>query len=159
MPRDEECLKYMFRLHLKVAGKDFHHHLKQVHLRPKMLVMLLRELIDRGRHVFEGSGPAEDLKERMKSTVANKYPDQEAGVPLEEQKGTIPPSILRELEEKQEERDEAKSGTGVSLDIAKNATSGDAARDLDTCLDDVRPKAFAMDRDGSACSTPDALRG
>ena len=44
IPRDPECLKYMLRLHLKIAGKDFHQHLKQVHLRPAILVLLLKEL-------------------------------------------------------------------------------------------------------------------
>ena len=66
IPRDEECLKYMFRLHLKVAGKDFHQHLKQVHLRPQVLVMLLHELIDRQHHAFKGYGPADDLKDRTR---------------------------------------------------------------------------------------------
>ena len=28
IPRDPECLKYMMRLHLKVAGYDFHNHLR-----------------------------------------------------------------------------------------------------------------------------------
>ena len=40
IPRDPECLKYMLRLHLKVAGQDVHQHLKQVHLRPRILVLL-----------------------------------------------------------------------------------------------------------------------
>ena len=29
LPRDEECLKYLLRMHLNVAGVDFHSHLKQ----------------------------------------------------------------------------------------------------------------------------------
>ena len=41
IPRDPECLKYMLWLHLKVAGQDFHQHLKQVHLRPAILVLLV----------------------------------------------------------------------------------------------------------------------
>ena len=52
IPRDPECLKYMLRLHLKVAGCDFHEHLRQVHLRPAVLVILLRELFSRRRKAF-----------------------------------------------------------------------------------------------------------
>ena len=41
LPRDDECLSYLLSIHLKVAGRDFHEHLKQVHLRPFVLVLLL----------------------------------------------------------------------------------------------------------------------
>ena len=44
LPRDEQCLKYMLRLHLKVGGVDFATHLKQVHVRPFVLVQLLHWL-------------------------------------------------------------------------------------------------------------------
>ena len=47
LPRDPECLKYLVRLHLKVAHKDMHQQLRQVHLRPHILLLLLKELIDR----------------------------------------------------------------------------------------------------------------
>ena len=47
IPRDPECLQYMLRLHLEVAGQDFHQHLRHVHLRPRVLVLLLRELFAR----------------------------------------------------------------------------------------------------------------
>ena len=38
LPRDEECVKYMLRLHLKVGGVDFATHLKQVHVRHQHLL-------------------------------------------------------------------------------------------------------------------------
>jgi len=47
LPRDPECLKYLLRLHLKVAHKDLHKELPHVHLRPHILLLLLKELIDR----------------------------------------------------------------------------------------------------------------
>ena len=31
LPREEETLKYIVRLHLRVGNKSFHNHLKQVH--------------------------------------------------------------------------------------------------------------------------------
>ena len=45
----------MLRLHMKVAGADFHQHLKQVHLRPAILVLLLRELFSRKHAAVLGS--------------------------------------------------------------------------------------------------------
>ena len=53
-------------MHLKVAGKDFHEQLRQVHLRPFVLVMLLYELIEQRHAVFEGNGSAVLLKVRMR---------------------------------------------------------------------------------------------
>ena len=55
LPRDEECMKYLLRIHLRVAGRDFHQHLKQVHLRPFVLVLLLDYLIQQGHEVFAGT--------------------------------------------------------------------------------------------------------
>ena len=56
VPRSQECLKYLWRAHLKVAGVDFKKQLKQVHVRPFVLVQLLCFLIDQGHEagtVFE----------------------------------------------------------------------------------------------------------
>ena len=40
LPWGPECLKYLVRLQLKVAGRDFEQHLKQVKVRPFILVLL-----------------------------------------------------------------------------------------------------------------------
>ena len=69
LPRDPECIKYLLRLHLRVAGKDFHEHLRQVHVRPFVLIRLLHELIDRGHEVFRGKGSPEVLRQRVKRAV------------------------------------------------------------------------------------------
>ena len=61
IPRDPECLKYMLRLHLKVAGQDFHQHLKQVHLRSAILVLLLQELFRRKHEAFSHSHAAQAM--------------------------------------------------------------------------------------------------
>ncbi len=54
IPRPEECLKYMLRAHVRVGGFDLKKHLKQVHVRPYVLVLLLDFLIDRNHEVFCG---------------------------------------------------------------------------------------------------------
>ena len=62
LPRDPECLKYMLRLHIKVAGQDFHQHLKQVHLRPAILVLLLQELFRTKHEACVGGLAAESMQ-------------------------------------------------------------------------------------------------
>ena len=41
VPRPEECLKYMLRVHMRVNAVDLGKHLKQVHVRPFVLLLLL----------------------------------------------------------------------------------------------------------------------
>ena len=77
LPRDDECLAYLLSIHLKVAGRDFHEHLKQVHLRPFVLVLLLHELINKGYPVFRDSLPAHLLKEEVEKQVYKIYPETE----------------------------------------------------------------------------------
>ena len=116
IPRDPECLKYMLRLHLKVAGQDFHQHLKQVHLRPGILVLLLQELFHRKHEAFCGSMAAQQMHlhpdgedvggsvsarsgQDLERAVYAKYPETEAHIPLAERKGTIPDGIREEIED------------------------------------------------------------
>ena len=160
LPRDPECLRYMLRLHLRVAGKDFHQHLKQVHLRPGVLVLLIKELIDRKHGAYE-NWASKCLKNRMtvREIVQKKYPDANEGVPLVEQKGMIPDSIREELEDQEAFKDTVpKQSSTKPVVTVKNATPGDVAKNVATCLDDIRPKAFTVDRDAGSCSTPDVMR-
>ena len=101
IPRDPECLKYMLRLHLKVASQDFHSHLKQVHLRPQILVLLLQELIARKHEACASTLAAAEFQRavgRMNDRAAAAharslaecerlvyalYPETEGHVPLE----------------------------------------------------------------------------
>ena len=102
LPRDEECLSYLVRFHLKVAGKDFHQHLKQVHLRPFVLVMLLAELVDNCHPAVASSVSGAVLKERYAKAVEARYPETEQEKPLEERQGRVPLSILKLLQAQQE---------------------------------------------------------
>ncbi len=53
LPRPQECWKYLWRAHLRVAGVDFKKQLKQIHLRHVVLVRLLHFLTDQGHEVSE----------------------------------------------------------------------------------------------------------
>jgi len=130
LPREEDCLKYLLRLHLKVAGQDFHQHLKQVHLRPFVLVELLYELIEKKHVCFKGKGPAADLKERMAAAVEKRYPEKEPEVPREQRQGTIPPSILEMLQKTEEKPVGTKNAMPECLDGPNNDQEKD-----ERCLD------------------------
>ena len=159
IPRDPECLKYMLRLHLKVAGQDFHQHLKQVHLRPGILVLLLEELFSRKHEAFLESYPAQRMHKDWERAVLEKYPEKEGHIPLSERKGFIPDGIREEIEESVKKIEERNEKRRRVIHATKNATPGDAEQKLETCLDDVRPKAFTLDLKPSDCSNPDSIRG
>ena len=77
IPRPEECLKYLLRVHLNVNGLDFKKHLKQLHVRPFVLIALLDFFIDRNHEVFRGKGSAVELRARMREAVSRHYPETE----------------------------------------------------------------------------------
>jgi len=163
IPRPEECLKYLLRVHLNVNGLDFKKHLKQVHVRPFVLIALLDFLIDRNHEAFRGKGSAEELRVRMRTAVAREYPETELNVPDSEKTGHIPQSILEVLKENTDPT--GGSGNSGEYDSKKrrmvndkNATPGDGARSLEKCLEDLRPHAICLDKNVKACSDPATLR-
>ena len=150
-------------MHLKVAGQDFHNHLRQVHLRPAILVLLLTELFERKHEAFlrSAAGQTMDMDKRveqMKADVYRLYPETEDGVPLIDRKGVIPTGIREELETAEQEAAESPAKKRKSINVTKNATPGDISMTIDNCLEDIRPKAFCLDANPSDSTTPDVLR-
>ena len=75
------------RLHMKVAGHDFHNHLRQVHLRPAILVLLLKELFTRKHEAFLHSAAGQTMNmdksvQQMEADVYKLYPETEGDIPL-----------------------------------------------------------------------------
>ena len=95
IPRSAECIKYMLRVHLKVGKIDFSRKLKQLHVRPFIVLQLLYYLIDQNHEVFRGKGTAIELKAKMRAAVEREYPETEAGVPESQRQGHIPESLLQ----------------------------------------------------------------
>ena len=139
LPRPQECLKYMLRLHLQVNGLDFRKHLKQVQVRPYVLIALLDFLIDQNHESFRGKASAEALRRQVREDVAREYPDDDA----------VPKSLLEVLEANA--KDEASRPTKRRLLEEKNATPGDGARSLSDCLSDIRPHSVCLDKEAKAC--------
>ena len=93
LPRAQEYLKYFLRVHLTVNGLDYKKHLKQVHVRPFVLLALLYFLIDQDHEVFRGKGTAIELREKMRKAVEREYPDPETHLPEEERRGYVHSSL------------------------------------------------------------------
>ena len=165
----------MLRLHLNVAGEDFHQHLKQVHLRPAILILLLQELFRSKHEAFVGSLAGESMNmeldapddgdsvsarfaKSLADAVHQHYPEQEAPLLLNARRGSIPEGIREEIEEQKHKQDGLPQKKQHTLHSTKNATPGDAAQELSSSLDDVRPKAFTLDLKPSDCTTPDLQR-
>ena len=164
VPHPEETLKYMLRVHLKVGFRDLQRHLKQVMVRPFVLVALLDHLIDKNHEVFRGKGSAAELRAKMRAAVEREYPEEEAAVPETERMGTIPRSIHQLLEESEKEDNTEQQVASEQkhkrrrLLEDKNATPGNGARRLEECLDDIRPHAICVDKSTAASSDPATLQ-
>ena len=91
LPRPQAALKYMLRLHLNINGLDFSKHLKQVQVRPAVLLHLLHFLIDRNHEVFRGKGTAEELYAQVAQSVEAEYLEEDS----------IPEALLKVIEEAQ----------------------------------------------------------
>ena len=162
-PRDEDCLSYMLSLHLKVAGKDFHQHLKQVHLRPFVLVLLLHELIEKGHPVFDSSLSARVLKDNVERAVYGKYPEQESDKKPEDRQGCIPARIRAMMEEQsakasESEKTDLPTTLRKMVTFEKHAVPGDAAKRMDEALEDVRPSSFVLDKTATSCTDAATVR-
>ena len=163
IPLPQECLKYMLRVHLQVRGVDLKKHLKQTMVRPFVLVALLDYLIAQNHEVFRGKGSAQELRARMREAVAREHPEMEPDKAPEARQGTIPKDILDFINKSMGEKEDVAKDLMPAhkrrrFITEKNATPGDGARSLETCLEDIRPHAVCMDRSTAACSDPAAQR-
>ena len=85
----------MLRVHLKVGKIDFSRKLKQLHVRPFIVLQLLYFLIDQNHEVFRGKGTAIELKAKMRAAVEREYPETESTMPESQRSGHIPESLLQ----------------------------------------------------------------
>ena len=69
VPHGEDTLRYFLRVHLNVAGQDFTQYLKQVQVRPWIVLKLLYFLIEHDHVASRGRGAAESLRRQMRAKV------------------------------------------------------------------------------------------
>ena len=101
----------MLRLHIRVNGLDMAKHIRQIQVRPWVVLALLEFLIDTNHECFRGSGTAEELKAKMAAEVQSEYGTEEQ----------IPQEVLEEAEEQRQHNGSKKTVTVET----KNATPGE----------------------------------
>ena len=155
IPRKPECLKYMLRVHLRVDRQSMDKVLKQLTLRPYIILLLLNHLIDHNHEAFRGRGTAQQLRAQMRAAVERDYAvaAAEHGKPTEEQEYVMPPDFLESILD-------IKSGGGKRRKLMKekNATPGEGDVSMKSCFEDRRPCSVVSETSALACSNPAALR-
>ena len=160
LPHDEECLSYMLSVHLKVAGRDFHEHLKQVHLRPFVLVLLLWDLIQRGYQIYDESREPGTLRKFVEEAVEARYPEQEAHIAPEDRIGYIPPRILSKLQEQERPKEHGSIATSLRkmVTFEKHAVPDQISQPMSSALEEIRPSSFMLDRVAESATDPASIK-
>ena len=109
IPRPQDCLKYMLRVHLQLNGVDFKKLLKQVMVWPFVLNALLNFLIGRNCEVFRGKGVAQELPENIRAAFEKEYPNEEKHLPECDRLGKIPSSVEKLLWDYEQEKGKPES--------------------------------------------------
>ena len=99
LPRSPECLKYVLKVHLRVDRQNMAKVLRQLSVRPYVLLQLLYFLMEHNHEVFRNKGSAVELKKKMKEVIQQEYPDEESEKPEAQRKGSIPIALLEALQE------------------------------------------------------------
>ena len=99
LPRGENVLQYLFRIHLRVAGQSFERELKQIRLRPCVLVHLLCFLYERRPDLFAKQNQtmpilAGRVREVIETAVHKRYPELESHKPVSYTHLTLPTILL-----------------------------------------------------------------
>ena len=88
LPRGEHTLQYLFRIHLKVAGEAFTDDLRQVRLRPYVLLLLLSWLWRTRPDLFDRKARSQKaFMAEMQRRIQELYPETEGHLPEEERDG------------------------------------------------------------------------
>ena len=147
LPRPQEALKYMLRVSVKVNGLDLKKHLRQLQVRPFVIVALLDFLIERNHEAFRGKGSAVVLRQQMREAVAKEYPGEDE-IPQE----------LWECVAATMDEDTQRNAQRLRIHDVKNATPGDGGTSLEACLDNLRPQSVSLDKSATSCVDPEARR-
>ena len=87
LPRKPDCLKYVLKVHLRVDRQNMAKVLRQLSVRPFVLLQLLFFLIEHNHEVFRNKGTVQKLQAEMQELVTKYYPvvASESLKPVEEQ--------------------------------------------------------------------------
>ena len=156
LPRSPECLKYMLKVHLRVDRQNMAKVLRQLSVRPYVLLQLLYFLIEHNHEVFRNKGSMADLRQQMQRAVAKLYPvaANEEQKPIEQQQSHLPNDLVDLMQPKSSE---GKMRMLSSI-REKSATPGDGGADLEACLWHNRPHSVSPGVSTGALGDPSEAR-
>ena len=96
LPRSPDCLRYIFKVHLRVDRQNMAKVLRQLTVRPFVLLQLLYFLIEHNHEVFRKKGSMAELRQQMQAAVQRLYPvaESELHKPVEEQESHLPDDLV-----------------------------------------------------------------
>ena len=155
IPRKAECLKYILRVHLRIDKVSMEKVLRQLTVRPFVLLQLLYYLIEQNHSVFRGRGTAQELQAQMRAAVQREYPvsPEQQARPEEDQEWFLPTDYMESLNEATTKKVKRRF-----IIKEKNATPGDGEISLDNTLADRRPFSVVTESSGQASTDPATLR-
>ena len=162
LPRGEDCLQYLFRIHLKVAGQSFASELRQVRLRPCVLIHLLVFLYNRRPDLFRQQMPAaaalaRRVEEVVTEVVHRKYPEQEGHLPEYDRQGFVPAPFV-DMQEGSEEAPGSKRARRFIV-TTKHATPGPGpASSVEEAVEYAEPRCCILDANPNVCNSEQDMR-
>ena len=156
LPRSPECLKCMLRVHLRVDRQNMAKVLRQLTVRPFVLLQLLYFLIEHNHEVFRNKGTVQELRQKMQEAVAKLYPTStsEQLRPPEEQEYHLPNDVVDLIQTSSTTR---KRKT-LQLVRDKSSTPSDGGAAAGECLWHNRPHAVSPGVSTGAMADPGAAR-
>ena len=135
LPRRPECLKYILRVNLRVGTYDMRRVLRQMSVRPFVLLQLLYYLIDQGHEAFQGKRSAREMKEAMRQVVESEYAvsEDEKRKPEHLQEWHLPEDFV------------SCSSRETQCFREKQATPDRGAVDIESCINNSRPSSLVLE--------------
>ena len=156
LPRSPECLKYVLKVQLRVDRQNMAKVLRQLTVRPYVLLQLLYFLIEHNHEVFRKKGSIAQLRQQMQQAVAEMYPiaASEEHKAVEAQESLLPNDLVDLVR--------SKSSDGKTRMFSaireKSATPGDGGADPGVCLWHNRPHAVSPGVSAGAIGDPSEAR-
>ena len=156
LPRSPQALRCIVKVFLRVDKKSMDPILRQLTVRPYVLIQLLRFLWDHNHEVFRKKGARSHVWKLLEKRVHEYYPvrAEDVALPAEEQRSDLPPDLC--------ELDASMRHGGQTLRRRliphKNATPGEGAKSSEDCLWNTRPSSVSPGVSAASFTDPGTTR-
>ena len=158
LPRRPECLKYILRVHLRVGQRSMDKVMRQLTVRPFVLLQLLYFLVERRPAMWREQGSLPVMKQQLAEAVRRHYPvaASEQDRPVEKQEWTIPPDLLEVATEFIQD----KNGKTKEANLIKDkcAVPGTGGITEESIVEDTRPSTVSAGLTTQSYSDPASMR-